>query len=331
MPKILQDIKPLIIGTGLAGTRHLEAQLQQGVKTAVYNQNPKSTEKFNKNPNIIVFDDLKEGLNWSNLVHVCTPDNKHTEYVSLALKRGKAIICEKPIATKLKEAIKLRDLTHKLNGILIIGHNYRLTPSFMETKRLISEGTMGTITAIETNYLDDMDNYRFGSKWRNTQDFLYVGGSHAVDLILWMMDERVISVQAAVGTKIKTEYESPERYQIILKFASGKLGHISLDSSSAQQFDGSAVIIWGDQGKISSHNQIDEMTVYNKSTKRSLLKNLPNRNTLTTAEEIKIIDNYLLGKISSFYPLPGVDEAVEVIKVLDAIEKAVYSGKSERL
>lgn len=327
MTKILKEIKPLIIGIGLAGGRHLEAQLKLGVKTGVYNHHFQKIKHLKENPNIIVFDNLEKGIDWSNLVQVCTPDDKHTEYVALALKKGKAVLCEKPLTTSLKEALFLQKLSHKYGSVLIIGQNYRLTPSFLETKKLILKGAIGTITGIETTYLDDMTEYRLGTKWRNRQDFLYVGGSHAVDLALWIADQKVVNLQASIGKKIKSEYKSQERYQILLKFASGVLGHIRLDSSSVQIVDGSDLIIYGEKGYLGSHNKKDELLFFKKGSKKPKLINFPNSKTYTTALEVKIVDDYLLGKSKSYSPLPNIDEAINTIKVLDEIQKAVFSSK----
>lgn len=331
MPSKLKDIKPLVIGMGLAGNRHLEAQLSLGIKTGVYNINPEKTKPLRKNPNVIVFDNLKEALDWFNLVHVCTPDDKHTEYVALALKLGKAVLCEKPLTTRLKEALYLQDLAHKHSAILIVGQNYRLTPTFMESRKRVSEGELGAITDIQTTYLHDMTEYRLGNKWRKNQDFLYVDGSHAVDLACWIINDRVVSVQAATGNKIRSEYESQERYHIILKFASGILGHIKLDASSARPINGTDLIIDGEKGQLVSHNKIDNLLFYKKGDKKPKSIKLPNNKTLTTALEVKIVNEYLLGKRNSHWPLPQVDEAVHTIKVLDAIQKAVSLGSTVSL
>lgn len=321
-----KNIKPLIIGMGLAGSRHLEAQLKLGIKTGVYNIRPEKTKPLKNNPDVIVFENLEDGIDWANLVHVCTPDDKHTEYVSLALKKGKAVLCEKPLTTNLAEALTLQRMVHEHSSTLIVGQNYRLTPSFLETKKLVSERAIGTVTGIETTYLDDMDNYRFGTKWRNMQDFLYVAGSHAVDLACWIIDEPVVSVQAATGIKIKSEYESQERYQIILKFKSGILGHVRLDCSSAQIVDGSDLIVYGKKGQLISHNKKDEFLFYQKGNKKARSIKLPNSQIFTTAEEVKIVDDYISDKITSHWPLPGIDEALNLIKVLDAVEKAAKSS-----
>lgn len=324
----LKTIKPLIIGIGVAGRRHLEAQLNLGVKTGIYTTNPQTSKSLRGKANIIVFDDLKKGIEWSNLVHVCTPDDKHTKFVALALKKEKAVLCEKPLTTNLKEALYLRDLTNKHNATLIVGQNYRLTPTFMETRKRVLDGSLGIITGIETTYLHDMTEYRLANKWRNNQDFLYVDGSHAVDLACWVVNDKVVSVSAAAGNKIRPEYDSLERYKIILKFASGLIGYIRLDASSARPINGTDLIVDAELGQLISHNKINKLLFYKKGDKKPKSIKFPNTHTLTTTQEVKIIDEYLLGKRNSHWPLPQVDEAVHTIKVLDAIQKAVTLGKT---
>ncbi len=324
-----KNIKPLVIGLGLAGNRHLKAQLDLGIKTGVYSINPKTTNPLKKQSNVIVFDNLEDAINWSSLVHVCTPDDKHTKYIALALKKGKAVLCEKPFTTNLQDALDLQELSRKYGSTLIVGQNYRLTPTFAETKKRLLEGDLGTVTAIETTYLHDMTKYRMGTKWRNMQDFLYVGGSHAVDLACWVMNEKVVSVQANVGNKVRAEYDCHERYQIILKFESGVLGHIALDASSARFINGSDLIVDGKNGQLAGHIKDNKLMFYRKGDKKPELIKLPNTQTYTTALEVKILDDYLSGNATSYLPLPNVDEAVHVIKVLHAIQKAVSSGRSE--
>src|SRR3989344_1359011 len=109
-PKI---IRPLVIGIGVAGKRHLDAQLKQGIQTGVYSLKISRTDSLRLQKNVIVFDNLKDAINWSGLVHVCTPDDKHTEFVEMAIKKGKAVLCEKSFTTSLQDALYLQQLAHK--------------------------------------------------------------------------------------------------------------------------------------------------------------------------------------------------------------------------
>lgn len=295
----LKDIKPLVIGLGVAGKRHLEAQLNLGLKVGVYTSNSQTLQLLKNEKRVIIFDNLQEGINWSNLVHVCTPDDKHTEFVAMALKKNKAVLCEKSFTSSLEDALYLQDLAKKYKSTLIIGQNYRLTPSFVETKKIISEGKLGKITQIETTYFHD--NNDFQQRYPN-QNFLYIGGSHAVDLACWISEEKVISVKASSDNKLN--------YQINLEFSSGLLGDIKLDANSSRLISGTDLIVSGEKGKSASNNKLGKINIQ----------------TLTIPLEIKIVNNYLSGKITSFEPLPNVDEAVNIIKVLDAVKKAAYLG-----
>src|SRR3989344_3539787 len=291
----IKKIQPLIIGIGVAGKRHLEAQLKLGHKTGVYTTNPQTAKSLRKNKNIIVFDNLREGIDWSNLVHVCTPDDKHTKFVEMAIKKGKAVLCEKSFTTNLKEAIYLQNLAHKYKSTLVIGQNYRLTPTFAEIKKRAIEGQLGTITKIETTYFHDASDYK--KRYQN-KNFLYIGGSHAVDLMLFIIDKSVVSIKAT-STKSNSNY--PQSYEITLKFSSGLLGHIQLDASKPQAKNGTDLIVKGEKGKLVSHNKEDKLYIYKGKNAKPKYISLPNKKTYTTALEIKIVDDYLLGKIKSFW------------------------------
>lgn len=321
MAKKLKNIKPLVIGIGVAGKRHLEAQLNLGIKTGIYSTNPQTNQFYKKNASVIVFDNLKKALAWSNLVHVCTPDDKHTEFVAKSIKKGKAILCEKSFTTSLQDALYLQDLAHKYKSTLIVGQNYRLTPTFLETRKQVLESTLGTITGIETTYLHDRLQYQQRKPLRKNQDFLYIGGSHAVDLACWIVGEQIVSVKATSANMLS--------YQINVNFSSGLLGDIKLDASSPQPINGTDLKVFGENGRLVSHNKLDKLLFYIKEHKKPQSIKLPNCQTHTIALEVKIIDDYLLGKINSYSPLPGVNETLDTIKVIDTIQKAVSSDKSE--
>lgn len=315
------DIRPLIIGIGVAGRRHLEAQLELGIKTGIYTTNPQTAKSLRGRNNVIVFDNLEDGLDWSNLVHVCTPDDKHTEFVAKAVKKGKAVFCEKSFTTSLQDALYLQDLARKYNTILIVGQNYRLTPSFVETRKRILKGLLGKLTRIETTYLHDRGD--FHKRKYLDENFLYIGGSHAVDLATWIAAEQIVSIEAISKNNLK--------YQIRVRFTSGLLSKIKLDASSPQSTSGTDLIVYGEKGKLVSHNKLDKLLFYESGNKKPQSILLPNTKTFTIPMEVKIIDDYLLGKTPSHWPLPTVGEAVNLIKVLGVIKKAISSGRIEKV
>lgn len=318
MVKKYRKIKPLVIGIGVAGRRHLEAQLNLGIKTGVYTTNLQTAKSLRGQNNVIIFDNLEEAIDWSNLVHVCTPDDKHTEFAAKAVKKGKTVLCEKSFTTNLKDALYLQELAHKYKSILIVGQNYRLTPTFAETRKRVLDGQLGTITHIETTYFHDRTDYQ--QRYLD-QNFLYIGGSHAVDLACWVLNQQIVSAQAVL--------ESNLNYKISVKFSSGLLGNITLGASSPRPMNGTDLAVYGENGRLVSHNKLDRLYLYKRGSKKPQSIKLPNSHTFTIALEVKIIDDYLSGKLKSCWPLPKVDEVINTIKVLNTIQKASISGRKE--
>lgn len=326
----LKVIKPLIIGLGIAGKRHLDAQLKLGFETGVFSLSIAKTDPLRTQKNVVVFDDLMAGLDWANLVHVCTPDDLHTEFVAEALKKGKSVLCEKSFTTSLKDALFLQKLAHENNCLLLIGQNYRLTPAFAEIRKRVLAGDLGTLKFIKTTYLHDINEYQKRAPLRKNQDFLYIGGSHAVDLACWVTNEQIADVES-VSSKPegKKAYSYPPSYEIKIKFASGLSGQIELDASSPRSISGTDLIVEGEKGKLVSHIKSDKILFYKDENKNPQSIQLPIDPIFTTALEVKIIDEFLLGKRNSYHPLPDVDENINTIRILDTISKSTTSGRNE--
>lgn len=326
---MLEIIRPLVIGVGSSGTRHLNTQLEMGFKTGVFDINPMAKQGLENNTEVIKFEKLAEALSWANLVHVCTPDDQHTEFAAAALRERKAVLCEKPFTTNLQDALDLQRLSHEYETPLFVGHNYRLTPTFLETRKRVLAGQLGKVTWVEATYLHDMTEYQKLTPWRKSQDFLYGAGSHPLDLAMWVIDEDITAVQAVTGIKIRPGYEMPESYSISLIFRSGALGHVRLDASLARPYHGTDLIVDASEGQIASHNKIDLLTVYKRGDRKPSSVKVTNSGTFTIPAEIRLVDNYLLGRSPDSWPVPMVDEAVKVMQVLNAIKKAIEYQSTE--
>ena len=90
-----------------------------------------------------------------DLIDIVTPNNTHAEIVLEAVKAGKHVICEKPLAMNLQDA-KMMLQAAKENGVVhMITHNYRFAPAVQFAKKLITEGKLGKIYHIRASYLQD--------------------------------------------------------------------------------------------------------------------------------------------------------------------------------
>jgi predicted dehydrogenase len=141
---------------------------------------------------------LKEEL---DAVLVLTPNNSHSEITAAALKSGKHVMCEKPMAINTAEAkamIAARDSSKKL---LTIGYQNRFRPDSLFLKVECEKGTLGEIYFARATAL----RRRAVPTWGVFLDAEKQGGgplidigTHALDLTLFMMDN--YEPEYAVGT-----------------------------------------------------------------------------------------------------------------------------------
>ncbi len=75
----------------------------------------------------------------------CGPDPAHPEPCIAALRGGKHVICEKPMAISVEDARRMRDAAAAASGKAMCTFNYRFLPAVRLAKDLIAEGRIGTV------------------------------------------------------------------------------------------------------------------------------------------------------------------------------------------
>jgi predicted dehydrogenase len=78
-------------------------------------------------------------------VSVCTPNYFHAEPTIAALKAGKHVIVEKPMAMNVAEAEAMVKAAEKARKVLVVGFQFRYTPNAQMLKRASADGRLGRI------------------------------------------------------------------------------------------------------------------------------------------------------------------------------------------
>lgn len=89
-------------------------------------------------------------------VAVNTPPKLHEEMVLQALRHGKHVLCEKPLALSVEGCEKIKQLQEETGLVVLPGHNYAFTPSLMKMEELIKDkkvGELETLSVYFENYL----------------------------------------------------------------------------------------------------------------------------------------------------------------------------------
>ncbi|MCD6469922.1 Gfo/Idh/MocA family oxidoreductase [Candidatus Bathyarchaeota archaeon] len=83
------------------------------------------------------------------LIIVATPSYLHASHTILALKSGKNVVCEKPMAANLSEANAMIEASKETGNILTVFHNSLFAPDYLKVKEVIRSGKLGRIVLIK--------------------------------------------------------------------------------------------------------------------------------------------------------------------------------------
>jgi predicted dehydrogenase len=86
------------------------------------------------------------------LVVVGTPNDTHVEFAAAALRAGKHVVVDKPVAPTSAEVTTLIKLANQQGKLLAPFHNRRYDNDFLTVRKLVLEGTLGRIVTVDSNY-----------------------------------------------------------------------------------------------------------------------------------------------------------------------------------
>jgi len=144
-------------------------------------------------------DTYDEALAWApDAVVVCSENTKHRELVELAASAGAHILCEKPLATSVHDALAMRDAVEQAGVSLMVAYPVRFSPSFRDLLAQVRAGAVGEILAVlgTNNGKIPLDRAWF------TDPALSGGGCfvdhivHCADLVDALLGEPATSVRA---------------------------------------------------------------------------------------------------------------------------------------
>ncbi len=164
-----------------------------------------------------------------DVVCVFSPDHLHAEHCLAALEAGKHVVCTKPMVTTLADARALVGLVRSTQRKFLVGQTMRFDRQFLAAKRLLDDGELGRLTALESHYVHDMRPVFEATPWRRTvpQDLMFGGCVHSID-VLRAFGGEVESVHAfANAGGLTPGFPLEDNFFLNLRFASGAIGRIS--------------------------------------------------------------------------------------------------------
>jgi len=123
------------------------------------------------------YSDLSELLSDSQVdaVVINTPPSLHEEMVVQSLEAGKHVLCEKPLATSVEGATRIKVVQERTGLVVLPGHNYAFTPSLEKAQELIREGAIGDVQNVTVGFENNLKVYGAKTNFRLKEEFGIVG------------------------------------------------------------------------------------------------------------------------------------------------------------
>jgi predicted dehydrogenase len=290
-----------------------------------------------------------------HIVDICAPGWMHAEIAIAALKAGKHVLVEKPLANTIAEAeaMAAAAAAARTSGVQsMVGFNYRRVPALTLAKELIAEGRLGTVRHVRAAYLQDwLSDAKSPMSWRLRKETAGSGAlgdiaSHAIDQIQYLTGQTVLEASGTLRTFV-TQRPGPAGLEDVTVddaawatlWLTGDMG-ASVEASrvATGQKNSLQIEVYGTEGALTFNLEnlnelrfLDTTAPVREQGFRSILVNEPEHPYLdawwpqghiigwehTFTHQIR---DFLLAIGSGEAPSPSFEEGLQVQQVLAAVE-----------
>jgi predicted dehydrogenase len=273
----IQTLRAGVIGTGFIGPVHVEALRRLGVTvTAICDVGDLGAQAAAKLAIPQAFAEYRDLLDSPevDVVHITAPNRFHCEMSLAALRAGKHVVCEKPLAMNTRETKRIVEAAQKAAGVFAVNYNIRFYPAVLALRGLVRRGELGDIVHVNGSYMQDWlfkdtdYNWRLlpneGGKLRAVADI----GTHWMDAVSFILGAEITSVLADLNTwhttrkrplgEVQTfakadakmkyatyQVETDDFANVLLRFANGARGNLGVSQVAAGRKNCIRIEIYG--------------------------------------------------------------------------------------
>ncbi len=192
-----------------------------------------------------------------NAVYIATPPSTHATYAIMAMKSGKAVYVEKPMASNYEDCCRINRIAEKTGVPCFVAYYRRYLPYFIKVKELVEEGAVGKVVNVQIRFAvppRDLDYNKTNLPWRVQADI--AGGGYFYDLAPHQIDllqEMFGPIIEAEGMKANRGglYQTEDSVSACFKFDNGLPGSGSWCFVVHESAKEDRIDIVGDKGSLS--------------------------------------------------------------------------------
>jgi predicted dehydrogenase len=266
----------LILGTGGMAAQHAKhfAAVKGVTLAGGVDVDPGRLEKFNTTHGIKHgFGSLEAALQWGEFDAVAnvTPDAIHHPTSIAALKAGKHVFCEKPLATDYAKAMEMTEVAEQAGLVNMVNLTYRNVAQLQKAREIVTSGQIGNVKHVEASYLQSWLVSKAWGDWRTESQWLWrlskkhgsngtLGdiGIHILDFASYGSGLEIDHVFARLktfdkvpGNKIgEYELDANDSFTMAVDFDNGALGVIHATRWATGHFNELRLRVYGEKGGV---------------------------------------------------------------------------------
>ena len=262
-------------------------------------------------------------------VFVASPDALHLEHVLVAVKHGKPVLCEKPMAMNAAQCRQMLTAAERAKVPLGVAQNFRFEHSVNRLREIVAARTIGNPLLARAEFHYFVKNH--ARTWIADASLACGGpvgdvGVHCIDSLRYILQDEVSAVYArALYDKDSGAVEAAAT--LILEFQKGTLGNVSVSTRSEYR---TPLWITGDEGLAGAE---DALTVDHPIELRTkpiegdlVSEQISNEHTYAAQ-----VDAFALSlEQGTPFPAPGI-EGLRNQQVVDAAYRSIRSGAREQV
>ena len=235
-----------IVGFGRIGNEHATwIEQTEGARVVAVADATAARQKLAENRGFAVFNDIEALLAHGGVeaILIATPTAMHFDHASEALRAGKHVLVEKPMALDLDQSRKLVELAKAKARVLSVFHNRRWDTDYLVVKNAVREGRFGKLINVESRLGQwsscvgpAAKEYRPG--WRNESAFggggVYDWGAHFVDQIWRLMwPAKAVRVFAQLRGNVWTS-DCDDFARVCIDFDNGAAALVEINTTTTR-------------------------------------------------------------------------------------------------
>jgi predicted dehydrogenase len=232
----MSDLRIALIGGGMIAPAHIRgAAAVDGVRLYAIADPSPAAKVVAEKAGVPWFADHRALLDRErpDAAIVATPNVLHVPVALDCVASGIPVLVEKPIADNVEDARRLSEAARTAGVPLLVGHQRRHNPIIRRARQLIHDGVLGRLVSATVMAMFLKPDRYFDTAWRRQPG----GGPvllnliHEIDMLRFLYGE-IASIQSVTSNTVRG-FEVEDTAAIVLRFANGALGTITLSDTAA--------------------------------------------------------------------------------------------------